>query len=528
MLGIAFSPDSRLILITSERTDVTAVQLWDASTLVPASPVMTHPGRSRIPAIFNPDGSGFAVPSGDHTIRLWEVSTARPLGVVGTLRNECFAMAFRPDGQSLVAVELPGIVHKWPVPQPSVVTVADLVRHVQLRTDRELDSGRSPVALTSDKRRQLRAKADDASFMPETTDLAVWHEANARDAEAAGDNFRLRWHLERLIAARPDDGLLHARRARALLWADDVASAEAELERAIALGPRDIVLDWMLHRAEDFRYEGRPPDTRRLLDRVITVRPDDWLTYAQRAEMLSFVGRDSEFWGDAELALARGGDIAFLIRIAFERSRAGRWALAVPLWDRAIALGPAPYRVWLWAAIAHLEIDDADGFQRVCQILRDRHPAVIDDRRVCVNLASILSLGPGGVGEDGKALGWIERLPAATDPADRPFKGQCLRAFGAVLYRLGRYREAIERIQDGIALSGSGGVPPLEAVFLAMAHFRIGDADKARSLLASPWDDESERRSVESWWVDGPLRLLRRDAARSILDPPFPKDPFAP
>ena len=97
--------------------------------------------------------------------------------------------------------------------------------------------------------------------------------------------------------------------ARALLWADDVASAEAELERAIALGPRDIVLDWMLHRAEDFRYEGRPPDTRRLLDRVITVRPDDWLTYARRAEMLSFVGRDSEFWGDAEHTLPGAGTL---------------------------------------------------------------------------------------------------------------------------------------------------------------------------------------------------------------------------
>jgi eukaryotic-like serine/threonine-protein kinase len=526
--GVAFSPDGRLMLTTSHRGDMTDARLWDARTGAAASPVMTYPDRSQIPAIFKPDGSAFAAPSADHTIRLWDVATAKPLGVVGTLRNECFALAFRPDGRSLVAVELPGIVHKWPIPEPSVRTIADLVQHVQLRTDRELDPGKSPVALSPERRRQLRAEGGDAPLMPETTDEAAWHEAIARDAEAAGDSFGLRWRLDRLIAAQPDDGLLHARRARAALWADDVASAEADLEQAIALGPRDRILDWMLHRAEDFRYEGRPADALRLLDRIITVRPDDWLTYAQRAEMLPFVGRDAEYWGEIERARARGGDIAFLIRIADERSRAGRWAEAVPLWDRAIALQPVPYCVWQWATIAHLEMDDEDGYRRVCQIVRDRHPGVIDEQYVSEYLASVLSLGPGAVGDDGKALGWIEPLPAAIDPADRAFKRQCLRTLGAVLYRLGRYREAIDRIEEGIAVGGRSGVPPEEAIFLAMAHFRIGDTDKARSLLASPWDDESDRRSVEPWWADRHLRLLRSEAARLILDPSFPTDPFAP
>ncbi len=54
-----------------------------------------------------------------------------------------------------------------------------------------------------------------------------------------------------------------------------------------------------------------------------------------------------------------------------------------------------------------------------------------------------------------------------------------------MLYRLGRYREAIDRIQEGIALVG-GEVTPEETVFLAMAHFQMGDTEKARALLASP------------------------------------------
>ncbi len=521
---VTFSPDSRLIMTTSNRGEMTDARLWDAGTGVPASSVMSLPGRSRVPPIFKPDGSAIAVLSGDHTIRLYDVSTARPLGVVGTLRNECFAMEFRPDGRSLVTVELPGIVHKWPIPEPCLGTVADLVRHVQLRADRELDSGKSPVALTSDKRCQLRASALVASLMPETTDASIWHESNARDAEAAGDAFALRWHLDCLVAAWPDDGLLHARRARAALWADDVASAGADLERAIALGPRDRILDWMLHRAEDFRYEGRSEDALRLLDRVIAARPDDCLTYVQRDELLPGAGPTSEHRGSIERAKERGMDRSFLIRTADERSRAGRWAEAVSLLDRAIALGPVPYCVWVWATIAHLEINDEDGFRRVCRILRDRNPAVLDDRHGGEFMANVLSLGPGGVGDDGKALGWIEPLASSIDPADGPFKGQWLRSLGSVLYRLGRYREAIDRIQQGIALGRD--VPPEEAVFLAMAHFRLGETDKARALLARSWDDESDQQSVEPWWANEPVRLLRREATRLILDPDFPPNPF--
>ena len=105
-----------------------------------------------------------------------------------------------------------------------------------------------------------------------------WHEADARDAEAIGDGFGARWHLDRLIAARPDDGLLHARRARAWLWAGRLAAAEADLDRALALGPRDRILDWLEHRAADSLADGRPADALRLLDRVIAARPGDWLS----------------------------------------------------------------------------------------------------------------------------------------------------------------------------------------------------------------------------------------------------------
>ena len=71
-------------------------------------------------------------------------------------------------------------------------------------------------------------------------------------------------------------------------------------------------------------------------------------------------------------------------------------------------------------------------------------------------------------------------------------------------------------------------MPPEEAVFLAMAHFRIGETDKARALLASPWDDEPDRQSVERWWAECTYACSAAKAARLILDPVFPADPFTP
>src|SRR5262249_2253415 len=144
---------------------------------------------------------------------------------------------------------------------------------------------------------------------------------------------------------------------------------------------------------------------------------DDWLSYALRAEVFAALGRAADREADLDRAIARGAEVLFLIRIAAERSWAGRWGEAAAVYDRAIATGAVPYEGWAQAAIAHLEIDDEDGFRRVCRALRDRHPAAIPERDVASTLVGVLIQGPGGVGDGGKPLGWIEPLPAAIEPA---------------------------------------------------------------------------------------------------------------
>jgi hypothetical protein len=186
-----------------------------------------------------------------------------------------------------------------------------------------------------------------------------------------------------------------------------------------------------------------------------------------------------------------------------------------------------PFEVWTQAAIAHLEIDDEDDFRRVCRALRDRHPASMDEPDVGSTLAGVLIRGAGGIGDDGKALGWIEPSLAAVDPARAALRRGSLRTLGAVLYRLGRDREAIDRLREGIA-AAEGDHAPEETAFLAMAHFRTGDHARARAVLARPWREEPDGSPDEYWWAARARRLLRSEAERLALDKDFPTEPFAP
>ncbi len=184
----------------------------------------------------------------------------------------------------------------------------------------------------------------------------------------------------------------------------------------------------------------------------------------------------------------------------------------MPIYDRAIAMGTVPYEVWMQAATAHLVIDDEEGFRRVCETMRVRHSEQIFEGLVASTLADVAILGPGGLGDDGKVMGWVEPLLAAVGPSRKALRREILQTLGAILYRAGRYHDAIARLEDAKAL-GEGKVERELAVFLALAHFRTGERSKASALLASPSGDEPDGPSAEDWWAARGRHLLRREAA---------------
>ncbi len=282
----------------------------------------------------------------------------------------------------------------------------------------------------------------------------------------------------------------------------------------------------MLHRSIDFRYEKRPDDALRLLDRVIAERPDDWLSYALRANVHGDKGHMVAHDADIDRSLARDPDIQYVLRIADLRAYAGRWAEAARLFDRAIALGPVPYDVWGQAATANLEVDDEPAYRRVCETLLRRQPRNILEPFVAHKFAEVTSLAPGGAGGDDKALGWIRDLPGRV--LNNPgLKRNVLLAKAGVLHRMGFEFETIAALDEAVGLGG-GHASHEELLLLALAFERSGDHTRARALIRGDRAHDPPIGSREDWWLARRLGLLRREAARLILDRDMPADCFAP
>ncbi len=338
--SVIFSPDgSTLLTATRFRPEKSVVRSWDAVNGRPRPGSITLPATITQDLAFAPDGTFFAAGCDDGSVSLWDVAAMRKVGPTRILRGRVAGLAFSSDGASLLTVNDRGHLAAWTVPRPSALSVNRLARQAGTRTGVGLDPAGQLVVLDAEAWRRLREEDGDAARSSDPSRALAWHEDCARDAEAAGDGFGALWHLDRLIAARPGDGLLHARRALARLREvdGDTAAARSDLDRALELGPRDRVVDWLAHRAEDLRVSGRASGALLMLDRAVAARPEDWRLHALCAEAFGALGRTSDRDAEQARAIDLGADIPVLMRIAEERAQAGRHGEAALLFDRAIA-----------------------------------------------------------------------------------------------------------------------------------------------------------------------------------------------
>ena len=125
------------------------------------------------------------------------------------------------------------------------------------------------------------------------------------------------------------------------------------------------------------------------------------------------------------------------MRFAEERARAGRYRESALLFDRAIAQGTVPYEVWEWAALTHLAAGDEEGYRRTCAVMRSRYPASLAESEVERLLGRVCTWGPGGLGDDGKALGWATGTPGPASARTAGVRSRFLALLGAVQLPVG-------------------------------------------------------------------------------------------
>jgi WD40 repeat protein len=277
MYAATFSPDGKTIA-TGGNDD--RVRLWDVATGRPV-PGATLAHGSRITALaYSPDGRTLGVGCADGNGRLWDVATFRPLGPPLVQRGEIAGVAFLPDGGSFLTTAVDGTTRLWPIPRPLEGDLDRITLRLQLRTGMKMDAGQGIAQLDLQawqaRRRQLVALEGTAlgAFSSSVRDVD-YHDARARDAEQEGATFTALWHLDRLVALRPDDGLPYARRGRAHSAAGQLDRADAEYRLAAQHVSAEVLRDWYRHRVADCAAAGQDATALWYRNRVPAAEPKD-------------------------------------------------------------------------------------------------------------------------------------------------------------------------------------------------------------------------------------------------------------
>ena len=329
-----FRPDGRAFLTLG--TDG-AVKLRDATTGAVCQELMTGSSPATC-AAFRGDGGLVAVGFEDGTVRLCDPATSQPIGPPRFMRHAVNKVAFTPDGKLGRGYRrLLGESRTWPVPEPLPTTsLDDLTLRIEARTGLQMETGLAISRLDTPawrERLEQLGRLDPAAVRPD--DDPAWHEPMVREAEQNGNAFAAIWHLDRLIAARPDDWfLMRAGPARGPR-SDQFDKAAADYQQAERLGSREQVLDFQAHCVLDCTEAGRWAEALWYLDRLIAARPDDGSLHEDRAAVYGKLGREADRQAELARVFELGADEGLVIPRAEELGRAGRWAEAAALLARA-------------------------------------------------------------------------------------------------------------------------------------------------------------------------------------------------
>ncbi|HEY2154851.1 MAG TPA: hypothetical protein VGH33_04430, partial [Isosphaeraceae bacterium] len=431
-----FRPDGRAFLTLG--TDGT-VKLRDAATGAVTSRLMA----TRSPAIcaaFRGDGGLVAAGFQDGSVRLCDPATSQPIGPPRFMEHSLNKVVFTPDGTSVVGIDTSGEIRAWPVPPPLPdESLDDLRLRIEARTGLRMEADRSIARLDGaawrDRLERL-ARLDPAAVQPDRD--PAWHGPMTREAERDGNAFAAIWHLDRLIAAHPDDWSLHARRARAWSLSDQSEKAAADYQQAERLGPRDQVLDFQAHRAVDCAGAGRWAEALWYLDRLIAAQPDDAMLHEDRAAVYGKLGREADGRADMARVFELGADEGLVLPRAEELGRAGRLAEAADLLARCGRRGPVSRTLAQAWGIACLKANDRAGYREACAASMARegpNPTVVWN---ALSLASLLALAPGSIEDDRAPIAYFEKRLSATSAPPPLYRRLFSNALGGLLLRAGR------------------------------------------------------------------------------------------
>ena len=419
---VGFRPDGQAFLTLSRSG---AVKLRNAATGEVISALVSLTSTPNC-AAFRGDGGLIAVGCEDGTVRLCDPAATQVVGPPRSLGHAVHDVAFTPDGRSIAAIDEFGVSRTWPIPVPLEDSIIeDLILRIEARTGLRMETGLSISQLDAPAWRQRLeqlGRLDPGAVRPD--DDPSWHEPMIREAEQNGNAFAAIWHLDRLVAARPDDWFLHARRARAWSASDDYDNAAADFRQAERLASREQVLEFQVHCVLDCTKAERWSEALWYLDRLIAARPEDGTLLEDRAAIYGKLGREADRQAELARVFELGADAGLVLPRAEELGRACRWPEAARLLARCGRSGPVSQELAQAWAIACLQAGDHAGYREACtSFLAGQRPGqtVVWNE---MSAAALTALGAGGTDDYRILIGWIEhRLSPSLRP--HPCTGTC-------------------------------------------------------------------------------------------------------
>jgi serine/threonine protein kinase/Tfp pilus assembly protein PilF len=190
-----------------------------------------------------------------------------------------------------------------------------------------------------------------------------------------------------------------------------------------------------------------------------------------------------------------------------------RWDKALADFSRSIEIIPNALLPWCFRALVRLHSDDRAGYRKDCAAMRQQVGASANPDVVMWTVWTCLQV-PDAVDDWPKLAQWAEKALAA-DPKEH----NRLNFLGGLLYRAGRFKEAVQRLSEAEAAFDKAKGPHSIAytwLFRAMAEERLGNTAKAREWLAKAVH-QIERVAADKdndlrWNQQLTLRLLRKEA----------------
>ena len=375
------------------------------------------------------------------------------------------------------------------------------------------------------------AAHDEAVRLVPQYGLAYAYRADVH--RARGDYAKALADYNEAIRVAPENGPCYAERGNFYLDRHEFKQAAADYDRAAKRPP----IGWHYYKRRAVAHFQLQHYDKALesIAKAVELKPDDtsnlsWIPPAQVAKCSDTRLREGLLeLADKTIEKTKGAAGAYAAR-GILRHAFGHQEEALADFRKALELRPEEAGIWYQCALTQLAAKQTGEYQATCRRMVGQFSegtAPADDNFI----AWACTLAPDALSD------WVQAVAVAEKAAQSdPKSASYLNTWGAVLYRAGRFDDALSRLSEAEALvqpsSEANNSPPAYTwFFLAMTQHCLGHAEEAKQWLdkAVAWTDkifaEADQGTTDlSWNRRLTLKLLREEAEGMIVADTEPED----